>query len=138
LQALQAAADPRVHAVIINNSGVFADGSNPIRGMAVDKTLLKALHTPVLYILGGPRDIAYPNGMDDFARIDHVPVMVANLQVGHLGTFAQPNGGAVAQVSVHWLDWQLAGDKAAAHWFVGPDCRLCTDPAWTIDRKNIR
>jgi len=137
LQALQAAADPRVHAVIINNSGVFADGSNPIPGMEVDKSLLKKLHTPVLYILGGPTDIAYPNGMDDFAKIDHVPVMVANIAVGHSGTFAKPNGGAVAQVSVHWLDWQLKGDTSAAHWFVGADCRLCTDPTWKIERKGI-
>ena len=39
----------------------------------------------VIYILGGPSDIAYPNGMDDFARIGHVPVAVANLPVGHGG-----------------------------------------------------
>jgi dienelactone hydrolase len=137
LQALQVAADPRVHAVVIHNSGVFADGSNPIRGMEVDKSILKKLHTPVLYILGGPKDVAYPNGMDDFAKIDTVPVMVANLAVGHGGTFTKPNGGLVAQVAIKWLDWQLSGDKAAAKTFVGKDCGLCTDPAWTVDRKRI-
>jgi dienelactone hydrolase len=137
LQALLVAADPRVRAVVINNSGVFADGSNPIRGMEVDKSILKRLHTPVLYILGGPTDIAYPNGMDDFAKIDSVPVMVANLSVGHGGTFTKPNGGAVAQVALKWLDWQLSGDKEAAKMFVGKDCGLCTDPAWTVDRKRI-
>jgi len=40
LQALQLAGDPRVKAVLIHNSGVFVDGSNPISGMAVDKSLL--------------------------------------------------------------------------------------------------
>ena len=137
LQALEAAADPRVHAVIINNSGIFADGTNPIAGLNVDKALLSKLHTPIFYILGGPTDIAYPNGMDDVARIDTVPVMVANLPVGHGGTFSQPNGGAVAQVSVRWLDWQLSGDKVAAKAFVGKDCGLCTDPQWTVARKRI-
>jgi len=137
LQALQVAADPRVHAVIIHNSGVFADGSNPIPGIQVDKSILKKLHTPILYILGGPTDIAYPNGMDDFARIDTVPAMVANLPVGHGATFARPNGGPVAEVAIKWLDWQLSGDKAAAKMFVGKDCGLCTDPAWTVDRKRI-
>lgn len=137
LQALEAAIDPRVHAVIIHNSGIFADGSNPISGITVDKALLKRLHTPVLYILGGPKDVAYPNGMDDFKRIDTVPVMVANLGVGHGGTFAQPNGGAAAAVAVDWLDWQLAGDKRAALRFTGKDCGLCTDPAWTVERKGI-
>jgi len=137
LQALQVAADPRVHAVVIHNSGIFADGSNPIRGIQVDKSILKKLHTPILYILGGPTDIAYPNGMDDFARIDTVPAMVANLPVGHGATFARPNGGPVAQVALKWLDWQLSGDKEAAKTFVGKDCGLCTDPAWTVERKRI-
>lgn len=137
LQALQIAGDQRIKAVIINNSGIFADNSQPISGIHVEKSLLKTLHTPVIYILGGPKDIAYPNGMDDFAKIDTVPAMVANLPVGHLGTFAKPDGGVVASVSVDWLDWQLKGDKQAAKRFKGKDCGLCTDPAWSVERKGI-
>lgn len=137
LQAIEAAADPRVHAVVIHNSGIFADGSNPISGMTVDKSQLKRIHTPILYILGGPKDVAYPNGMDDFRRIDHVPAMVANLPVGHLATFAKPNGGPVAQVALDWLDWQLYADKRAASRFTGARCGLCVDPAWTVERKRI-
>lgn len=137
LQALEVAPDPRIRAVIINNSGVFADGSNPIPGITVTKAMLKRLHTPVLYILGGPTDIAYPNGMDDFKRIDTVPAMVANLDVGHGGTFGKPNGGPVATVAVEWLDWQLSGDKRAGARFTGKDCGLCTDPAWKVERKGI-
>src|SRR6185436_301792 len=63
--------------------------------------------TLVIYILGGPKDIAYENGMDDFTRISHVPVAVANLPVGHGGTYNEPNGGAAASVAVSWLNWQL-------------------------------
>ncbi len=137
LQALQAAGDPRIKAVMINNSGIFADQSQPISGIHVEKSLLKTLHTPVLYILGGPKDVAYPNGMDDFAKIDTVPVMVANLPVGHLGTFAKPNGGAVALVEIDWLAWQLRGDKKAALTFTGPKCGLCVDPQWSVQRKGI-
>ena len=137
LQALQVAGDPRIRAVIINNSGVFKDKSNPIRGITVDKALLKTLHTPVVYILGGPTDVAYPNGTDDFAVIDHVPAMLLNIGVGHGGTFHDPNGGKVAQVSVAWLDWQLRGDAMAGKWFAGKDCGLCKDPAWTVQRKGM-
>ena len=137
LQALQLAGDPRVRAVIVHNSGVFVDGSNPIRGITVDKSLLKTLRTPVLYVLGGPTDVAFPNGSDDFAKIDHVPAMLLNLGVGHGGTFREPNGGRVAQVAVKWLDWQLRGDAAAAKTFVGPSCTLCTDPAWKVERKRL-
>ncbi|WP_245646775.1 hypothetical protein [Sphingomonas soli] len=137
LQALQLAGDPRIGAVIVHNSGIFTDGTNPIAGMTVDKSLLKTLHTPVLYVLGGPGDVAYPNGTDDVRRIEHVPVMLADLNVGHGGTFREPNGGVVAQVSVRWLDWQLRGDAKAAKTFKGADCGLCTDKAWTIEKKRI-
>jgi dienelactone hydrolase len=138
LQALQLAGDPRVHAVIVHNSGVFADGTNPIAGMTVDKSLLKTLHTPVLYVLGGPGDVAYPNGTDDFRQISHVPAVLLNLPVGHGGTFLQPNGGRIAQVAVNWLNWQLRGDRTAAKMFTGKDCGLCTDKTWTVERKGIR
>ena len=137
LQALQLAGDPRISAVIVHNSGIFADGSNPIAGMTVDKSLLLTLHTPVLYVLGGESDIAYPNGKDDFRKIDHVPAMLLNLDVGHGGTFRQPNGGLVAQVAVKWLDWQLRHDRTAGKAFTGTDCGLCTDPQWKVERKRI-
>jgi dienelactone hydrolase len=134
LQAIMAGADPRVRTVIVHNSGIFADGSNPIRGITVDKSMLLRLHTPVLYVLGGPGDVAWPNGTDDFARIAHVPAVLVTTNVGHGGTFRQPNGGRVAQIATAWLDWQLRGDRKAARMFVGPDCTLCTAPGWKIER----
>ncbi|MCP6237348.1 hypothetical protein NL436_28090, partial [Klebsiella pneumoniae] len=76
--------------------------------------------TPVVYFLGGPEDIAYPNGTDDFARVDHVPIAMVNMPVGHGGTFCKPYGGSVAAFAVDWLQWQLRGDKSAARSFAGP------------------
>lgn len=137
LQALQIAGDARIRTVLVHNSGVFVDEVNPIGGLTIEKSILKDLHTPVLYFLGSPTDIAYKNGMDDFAQIKHVPVAVLNSDVGHGGTFAAPNGGAVAQVSVKWLNWQLRGDKDAAKSFSGPNCALCSDPTWKYERKKI-
>jgi lysophospholipase L1-like esterase len=138
LQALQIAKDPRVKTLIVMNSGIFIPGSGmSIGGMEVSKSLLDAIHTPTLYILGGKTDIAYGNGMDDFARINHVPVFVGNLEVGHGGTYWQPNGGKAAAAVVAWLDWQLRGDRRAARTFVGRGCGLCKDPAWVVDRKGI-
>jgi dienelactone hydrolase len=137
LQALEIAADPRVRTVIIHNSGIFSPGANPIPGMSFSKTMLQKLHTPIIYILGGPTDIAYANGMDDFKQINGIPVVVANLDVGHAGTFLQPNGGRATSVAVSWLDWQLKGDIQAAKRFTGPDCGLCQDPDWKVERKNM-
>jgi len=138
LQALRIAKDPRVRAVVLHNTGVLNGGpTTTIPGMDLTKDALNALHTPVLYILGGPTDIAYANGMDDFERIAHVPAAVANLPVGHGGTCQEANGGAAASVAVSWLDWQLRGDAQAARRFVGDDCGLCRDATWTLQRKNF-
>lgn len=137
LQALMVAGDPRIKAVIVHNSGVFKDGSNPIKGITVDKSLLRKLHTPVLYILGGPGDVAFPNGSDDFDKIDHVPAVLASIDVGHGGTFREPNGGRVASVAVDWLAWQLRGDQTAGKRFTGTPCGLCLEPGWTVRRKKI-
>ena len=40
-------------------------------------------------------------------------------------------------MSVAWLNWQLKGDLAPAKWFQGPDCKLCADKNWHVDKKKI-
>ncbi|MCX7677568.1 MAG: hypothetical protein N2Z59_09370 [Alteraurantiacibacter sp.] len=137
LQALAAGADPRVSAVIALASGVYVRAGSGLSGVQIGKEDLARLHTPVAYIIGGPGDIAYPNAADDFARISHVPVMLANLPVGHGGTFALANGGDWARVAVDWLDWQIKGDRNAGYSFVGDGCRLCTAYGWSIERKQF-
>jgi hypothetical protein len=136
LQALQIAADPRVKTLIVMNSGIFKVATQGINGIDVSKALLAKIHTPTLYTLGGETDIVYANGMDDFERIDHVPVFVGNLLgVGHGGSYWQPNGGRAAAAVVAWLEWQLRGDTQAAKMFLGKDCSLCRDPAREFKAK---
>jgi hypothetical protein len=137
VQALQVAKDPRVKTLVIHNSGVLNNGPTNMTGVSVGKEVLQTLHTPVIYIEGGPKDIAYENGMDDFTRIAHVPVAIANLPVGHGGTFNEPNGGAAASVAVSWLNWRLRGDAQSAKRFVGEDCGLCKDAQWSLQRKQF-
>ena len=137
LQALAAGADPRIDAVMALASGVYNRAGSGRSRVSIGKDDLDRLHTPVAYILGGPIDIAYPNGMDDFARINHVPVFVGSLPVGHGGTFRVANGGDWARVAVAWLDWQLKRDREAGAWFVGDACRLCTTFGWSVQRKQF-
>jgi hypothetical protein len=137
VQALQVATDPRVKTLVIHNSGILNSGPTNMTGASVGKEVLLTLHTPVIYIEGGPADIAYENGMDDFKRISHVPVAIANLPVGHGGTFNEPNGGAAASVAVSWLNWQLRGDVQSAKRFVGEECGLCKDAQWSLQRKQF-
>ena len=131
--------DSNISEVIVTKSEAVIARRRPVTipGMDVRKDVLQTLHTPVIYIQGGPTDIAYANGMDDFKRIGHVPVAIANLPVGHGGTFLEPNGGAAASVAVSWLDWQLRGDPQSAKRFVGDDCGLCGDTRWSLERKQF-
>jgi hypothetical protein len=115
-----------------------APKAGPMGGaMAVGKDILQKLHSPVIYINGGEKDIAYANGMDDFSKIDKVPVAMANLDVGHGGTYNQPNGGEFGKVAVAWLQWTLKGDETARKMFSGPSCGLCKDTNWKLEKKKI-
>jgi len=132
------AGDPRVKTLVMHNTGILINPMPvdiPVGDMDLGKEALADIHTPLIYILGGETDIAYENGMDDYKRLNHVPVAVANIDRGHGGTFLEANGGAAAQVAVNWLNWQLRGDRKAALYFIGANCGLCQDPDWTLERK---
>jgi hypothetical protein len=138
LQTLEVAPDPRVTTAVICNSGILGDPGSGMAGMpALTKDHLSKLHTPTLYILGGEKDIAYNNGMDDVKRINHVPVFVANMDVGHGGTYSQPHGGEFAKVATAWYKWQLKGDKEAAKMFTGEQPGLAKSPGWRVEKKNM-
>ena len=138
LQTLEMAPDKRVTTAVIYNSGLFVTRGSGVGGMPdLPKEHLKKLHTPTLYVLGGEKDIAYANGMDDYKNINHVPVFVANMDVGHGGTYGQPHGGEFAKVATAWYKWQLKGDKEAAKWFTGNPPGLAADKNWKVDKKNM-
>lgn len=136
LQALAVSHDQRIDATLVLNSGIYIRPGGR-SGVAVDKTQLTRLHAPVIYLTGGPSDIAHENALDDVAKQDRVPVFFGALPVGHGGTFSAPNGGEWATVSVRWLDWHLKGDADASRDFAGPDCRLCKDERWEVQQKQL-
>ncbi len=137
LQTLETAPDPRVTTAVICNSGIIGGGGGMPGMPGLKKDHLEKLHTPTLYLLGGETDIAYNNGMDDFKRINHVPVFVANMDVGHGGTYGQPHGGEFAKVATAWYKWQLKGDKKAGKMFTGNPCGLSKSEVWTVEKKNL-
>jgi dienelactone hydrolase len=139
LQALESAPDPRVTTAVICNSGILPTPGAGMPGMPqLTKDQLSKIHTPTLYLLGGEKDIAYGNGMDDFNRINHVPVFVANMDVGHGGTYGQPHGGEFAKVATAWFQWQLKKDREAAKMFTGDSSGLSKNSIWKVDRKNMK
>ena len=138
LQTIEVAPDPRISTLVVCNSGLFNQVREGMPGMpSLGKDQLKKIHTPTLYLLGGESDIAYNNGMDDYERINHVPIFVANMDVGHGGTYRQPHGGEFAIIATAWYKWQLKGDEEAVRLFTGKPCGLANSDVWTVDKKNI-
>ncbi|KAF1810917.1 alpha/beta-hydrolase [Eremomyces bilateralis CBS 781.70] len=106
MQAYTATQDPRVKTTVIFNSGLLGDAAD-LRGQ-----LAATLKTPIIYFLGGSRDIAYRNGLADFNALTAAPAVLLSQNVGHQGTMSQPNGGKWAVQAVEWLNWHLKGDDS--------------------------
>lgn len=99
---------------------------------------LEHLHAPMLYLSGGPSDIAYFGAQHDFRAIDGLPVAWLNENVGHYpGTYRHPHGGDFAVAAVAWLDWRLKDMAEGRQMFLGPHCGLCKNPKWKIELKNM-
>jgi dienelactone hydrolase len=130
LMSYGASADPRVATVGIWNSGLIQ----------ADETIFAGLHSPVIIVTGGEKDIAYANGKRDFDTMPaKIPVFYGVFpSVGHGGTYNEDNGGAFGVAAVAWLKWQLLNDSGARAFFVGRDCRLCTDPQWQTASRSLK
>lgn len=138
LQTLEVAGDPRITTVGVFNSGVLGNPGGGMPGMPqVTKDQLQNIKVPTLYLLGGESDIAYGNGMDDFNRINHIPVFVGNLDVGHGGTYGKPHGGEFARVALNWYQWQLKGDEEAGKLFSTNPPGLSKWEGWKVEKKNM-
>ncbi|MEU5660409.1 hypothetical protein ABZ802_33030 [Streptomyces sp. NPDC047737] len=129
LETMEVADDPRIDTTVMWNSGLMS---------RLDKWIqLPRLHAPIAYFIGGPDDIAYENAADDWDRLPAgLPAFSGNLDVGHYGTYAEPNGGEFGRVGVNWLKWQLKGDAIARAEFVGPNCGMCSSD-WDVEQKNL-
>jgi len=130
-QVLCNAADRRLTTCLILNAGM---GDMEMAGAS--RASLPKLHTPVLYIVGGPRDVAFGNAQKDYERISHVPVCLANHPAsGHGGTYREKFGGDYGRLVVDWLDWQLKGQQQKAKTFLSetPDGYS----GWELKAKNF-
>ena len=131
-QVINVAEDLRLKTYLMYNTGI---GDMEMNACSARK--LSNFHSPVLYIIGDDEDVAYENALKDFDRIRNVPVAFANLKDGgHMGTFAEPNGGSFARIAVQWLDWHLKGRVSNSVVFLNND--LEDYPGWTIKTKNFK
>ncbi|MFI9009924.1 cellulose binding domain-containing protein [Actinosynnema sp. NPDC053489] len=131
LEALVAAQDRRVDAAVSLNSGFFADGS-----FGYSRSELGKLHTPVMFLDGGPSDVAYDNTRANY-NLATVPAMLAeHPQAGHVGfiTGSQLTEGMTAVV--HFLDMVLNNNQTARSYILDPSGLASRSP-WAVSRKNF-
>lgn len=121
--------DPRVgHLGIFNSGQLNASASSAVAG---------DLKKPIFYLLGGPTDVAYPNGERDYASLPAgTPAWKGNHELGHSDAFDAPNSGIPGIVGRRILQWMLRGDKQAEKWFVGDGPR--TIGVNDVEYKNLR
>lgn len=131
-QVLSNCGDRRLSTYLILNAGM---GDMEMAGAS--RASLPNLHGPILYIVGGPSDVAYTNAQKDYDRISHVPVCMANHPAsGHGGTYGVRFGGDYGRMVTDWLDWQVKGKKDRAKVFLkGVQENY---PGWDVKAKNFK
>lgn len=140
IEALVAGTDPRVMSVASFNSGFHADGK-----LGYGREELRNLHTPTLFVDGGPDDTAYDNNHVSYDLADVPAVRASNADAGHSGFWrglrAGDTDGTIHEeavtVLVQWLDFTLNGNQAARDYFLGADCGLCAVDGWDVTSKNF-
>ncbi|MEV5742533.1 cellulose binding domain-containing protein [Microbispora rosea] len=131
LEALIAGQDRRVKSVVSLDSGLFADGS-----FGYSRAELSKLHTPVMFLDGGPSDIAYDNSRANYDLTQVPAVLAEQSQAGHVGfiTGAQMSEGMTAVVQ--FLDMTL-NDNATARSYILGSSGLASRAFWTVRSKNF-
>jgi len=123
--------DPRFTAIGITSSGLF--GGN--------QALYDKIHTPFKIMNGGPDDMAYENGLNDYEEISSrgIPIIYfSKTSAGHGGDLFQAKGD-FNTVNLAWLNWQLKGDEGATGkaLLIGSSCKYCSASGWEFKSANI-
>ncbi|MBR1434772.1 MAG: alpha/beta hydrolase [Bacteroidales bacterium] len=126
--------DKRIKTTVALNSGAFPVDA-PM--YLLSKEDLSKLSNPIIYIIGGESDIAYPNATDDYRRITGVPVVLTNLPVGHNGTYIEYHGGEFTDMALLWLDAQMKGKTSNMEYFKKGTLPEGFSPEWTVVGKNF-
>jgi len=123
--------DPRILTWGINSSGMAG----------ATQDFYDAIHTPVLFVEGGPDDIAYDGGQEGYDAISKldVPVLWFSKDLGHGGDLFAAGGGDFTKLDLAWLNWWLKGDETATGkgLLVGAGCSYCSDAAWEVKSAHI-
>jgi hypothetical protein len=111
--------------------------SAPIEGASAQRNL----HGPAMFFCGGQDTLVGCSGAQSaLAAVTTLPAMYAEFLAADHGswmTFSGSKPSPVETAITAWMRVHLMGDAELRSWFYGPSCKLCTDSAWKIDRKNM-
>jgi hypothetical protein len=110
--------------------------SIPIEGASAQRNL----HGPAMFFCGGQDTLVGCNGATSaLAAVTTLPAMFAQLNAVDHGSWMSRGStlSAADTAFTAWMRVHLMGDTELRPWFYGASCKLCTDSAWTIDRKNM-
>ncbi len=97
---------------------------------------LNSIHCPVIYMTGGPEDVAYENAKTDFGKVKKQVAWADLSGAGHNPGYWEQAGGRFPKLALKWMDWHLKGYKQNARIFLKPD--LTGLPSnWTIKTRNF-
>jgi hypothetical protein len=123
--------DPRIVTWGVTSSGMA--GAN--------QAFYDAIHTPVLFVEGGPSDIAYDGGLEGYETISQmdVPVLWFSKDIGHGGDLGAARGGDFTKINLAWLNWWLKGDQTVTGkgLLVGAGCTYCTNSDWEVKSAHV-
>ena len=123
--------DSRITTWGVNSSGMA--GAN--------QDFYDMVRTPVLFVEGGPSDIAYDGGAEGYAAIAKLkfPVLWFSKELGHGGDLFAARGGDFTKINIAWLNWWLKGDQTATGkgLLVGAGCPYCSNSAWEYKSMNV-
>ncbi|MEU4746278.1 cellulose binding domain-containing protein, partial [Actinosynnema sp. NPDC023658] len=131
LEALVAAQDRRVSAVVSLDSGFFADGSFGYPRSEVGK-----LHTPALFMDGGSSDVAYANNQATYDLATVPAVLARHPQAGHTGFITGDQVTDGMTTVVQFLDMVLYANRTARDYVLSPSGLAAKTP-WTVAKKNF-
>ncbi|KAH7120902.1 hypothetical protein B0J11DRAFT_589718 [Dendryphion nanum] len=117
--------DERVSSIGIFNSGQLTPNESTTVAGKVTK--------PIFYFLGGPSDVAYPNGERDYTVLPKsTPSWIGNHALGHGADFNKANAGLIGVAGTRYMQWLLRGNTTAAAWFTNGDALK----AGFVDQKS--
>lgn len=131
LMAQGTVTDPRIVTWGVTSSGMAG----------ADQAFYDLIHTPILFVEGGPEEVAYDGALEGYEAIRElgVPVLWFSKDLGHGGDLFESDGGDFTRINLAWLNWWLKDDTSATgqgH-LVGPDCPYCSDDAWVVMSANL-